>query len=85
MADKVHATTGSTIAISLYNRFYRPTSNFAIHVGAASLLRNVRGDDRTPQAVADVGSAGTRADRRHVPGRPHRLPGRPGRWVLATH
>lgn len=47
MADKVDAATGSTIAISLYNRFYRPTSNFAIHAGAASLLRHVRSDGRT--------------------------------------
>jgi hypothetical protein len=46
MAEKVDAATGSTIAISLYNRFYRPTSNLAIHAGAASLLRHVRGDNR---------------------------------------
>lgn len=47
MAKRVDAGTGSTIATSLYNRFYRPTSNFAIHVGAASLLRHVRSDGRT--------------------------------------
>jgi hypothetical protein len=47
MAEKVDAATDAAIAISLYNRFYRPTSNFAVHAGAASLLRHVRGDGRT--------------------------------------
>ena len=44
------------IAVSLYNRYYRPTSNFALHAGAVSLLRHVRADaqDRRP-AVAGVG------------------------------
>jgi hypothetical protein len=46
MAEKVDAATGSTIAVSLYNRFYRPTSNLAIHPGAASLLRHVGSDGR---------------------------------------
>jgi hypothetical protein len=66
MAEKVDTATGSTIAISLYNRFYRPTSNLAIHAGAASLLRHVRGDGkitrkpsriwgrRTPARIADA-------------------------------
>ena len=55
MAEKVDAATGSTIAISLYNRFYRPTSNFAIHVGAASLLRHVRSDGRTARRPSRIG------------------------------
>lgn len=54
MAEKVDAATGSTIAISLYNRFYRPTSNFAVHVGAASLLRHVRGDGRTARRPSRI-------------------------------
>ena len=37
---------GASIAAGLYNRFYRPTSNLAIHAGAASLLRHVRGGGR---------------------------------------
>src|SRR6202034_1582113 len=44
MGERVDPATGSTIAITLYTRFYRPTSNFAIHAGAAPLLRHVRGD-----------------------------------------
>jgi hypothetical protein len=47
MAATVDAATGAAIAISLYNRFYRPASNFAVHGGAAALLRHVRGDGRT--------------------------------------
>jgi hypothetical protein len=66
MAQKVDAATSSTIAISLYNRFYRPTSNLAMHAGAAALLRHVRGDGtisinpsriwgrRAPARVADA-------------------------------
>ena len=54
MAEKVDAATGSTIAISLYNRFYRPTSNFAVHVGAASLLRHVRHDGRTARRPSRI-------------------------------
>jgi hypothetical protein len=54
MAEKVDAATGSTIAISLYNRFYRPTSNLAVHAGAAALLRHVRGDGRTSRKPSRV-------------------------------
>jgi hypothetical protein len=54
MAEKVDAATGSRIAISLYNRFYRPTSNFAIHAGAASLLHDVRGDGRTARRPSRI-------------------------------
>jgi hypothetical protein len=54
MAEKVDAATGSTIAISLYNRFYRPTSNLAIHAGAASLLRRVRSDGRTTRKPSRI-------------------------------
>lgn len=54
MAERVDAATGSTIAISLYNRYYRPTSNLALHVGAASLLRHVRGDGSTTRRPSRV-------------------------------
>jgi hypothetical protein len=54
MAEKVDAVTGSTIAISLYDRFYRPASNFAVHAGAASLLRHVRGDGRTARRPSRI-------------------------------
>lgn len=54
MAEKVDTATGSTIAISLYNRFYRPTSNFAIHAGAASLLRHVCDDGRTARRPSRI-------------------------------
>jgi hypothetical protein len=46
MAKVVDTATGASIATGLYNRFYRPTSNLALHAGAASLLRHVRGDGR---------------------------------------
>ena len=54
MAQRVDKATGGSTAISLYKRFYRPTSSFAIHAGAASLLRHVRGDHsigRRPERV----------------------------------
>lgn len=66
MATRVDAATGTTMAISLYKRYYRPASNFAMHAGAASLLRHVRGDGhlartparmwgrRTPARIADA-------------------------------
>lgn len=54
MAEKVDAATRSTIAISLYNRFYRPTSNLAIHAGAAALLRHVRDDGRTSRKPSRI-------------------------------
>ena len=52
MARCVDKATGGSTAIDLYKRFYRPTSALAVHTGAASLTRHVRGDDsisRTPQ------------------------------------
>jgi hypothetical protein len=54
MAEKVDAATSATIAISMYNRYYRPTSNLALHAGAASLLRHVRGDGRTTRRPSRV-------------------------------
>ena len=66
MARRVDKATGGSIAAGLYKRFYRPTSNFAVHVGAGSLLRHVRGDGslsqrpgriclrRTPARIADA-------------------------------
>lgn len=66
MAQRVDTATGSSIATNLYDRFYRPTSNLALHAGAASLLRHVRSDGsigrrpsrvwsrRSPARIADV-------------------------------
>ena len=66
MAKHIDTATGSSMAISLYKRYYRPTSNLAIHAGAASLLRHVTGDDsitrrparawarRSPARIADA-------------------------------
>jgi hypothetical protein len=54
MAKRVDAATGASIATSLYNRYYRPTSNFALHAGAASLLRHVRGDGKITRRPSRV-------------------------------
>jgi hypothetical protein len=66
MARLVDTAAGASIASGLYNRFYRPTSNLALHAGAASLLRHVRGDGslarrpsrvwgrRSPARIADA-------------------------------
>jgi len=66
MAQRVDKATGGSTAVGLYKRFYRPTSNLAVHVGAASLLRHVRGDysvsrlpvrtwaRRSPARIADA-------------------------------
>lgn len=43
-ARRADKATGGNVAISLYKRFYRPASSPAVHAGAASLLRHVRGD-----------------------------------------
>ncbi len=42
------------MAISLYNRFYRLASNLAVQVGAAALLRHVRGDGRTTRRPSPI-------------------------------
>jgi hypothetical protein len=44
MARRIDEATGGSVAIDLYNRFYRPTSNLAVHANAGSLLRHVRAD-----------------------------------------
>ena len=66
MAKLVDTATGASIATSLYDSFYRPTSNLALHAGAASLLRHVRSDGsiarrpsrvwgrRAPARIADA-------------------------------
>jgi hypothetical protein len=66
MARLVDTATGGPAATDLYNRFYRPTSNLALHAGAASLLRHVRSDGslarrpsrvwgrRSPARIADT-------------------------------
>ncbi|MFK0279498.1 hypothetical protein ACIQVL_03355 [Streptomyces sp. NPDC090499] len=45
MADRIDTALGSTGAVSLYRRFYVPTSAFFVHANAASLLRHVRTDN----------------------------------------
>ncbi|WP_316770366.1 hypothetical protein [Streptomyces sasae] len=45
MADRIDTAVGSTGAVSLYRRFYVPTSAFFVHANAASLLRHVRKDN----------------------------------------
>jgi hypothetical protein len=46
MARLVDSATGASTATGLYNRYYRPTFNLALHADAASLLRHVRVDGR---------------------------------------
>ncbi len=66
MAKRVEQATGHRGAISLYQRFYVPTSNFFVHANAGSLLRHVGTGDkltrrpsrawtrRSPARVADA-------------------------------
>lgn len=66
MATRVDTVTSGKMAVNLYNQYYRPTSNLALHAGAASLLRHVRGDGsiarrpsrvwgrRAPARIADT-------------------------------
>jgi hypothetical protein len=66
MARRIDAAMGGSTAVGLYKRFYRPTSTFAVHTGAASLMRHVRADDsiscrpqrtwarRSPVRIADA-------------------------------
>ena len=54
MAKHVDKATGSSVAIDLYKRFYRPTSSLAVHAGAQSLLRHVRGDGRLSRGPGRV-------------------------------
>ncbi|MEV6012603.1 hypothetical protein AB0M29_38165 [Streptomyces sp. NPDC051976] len=42
MVDQVEAAAGGAGALSLYRRFYQPTSTYFVHANAASLLRHVR-------------------------------------------
>jgi hypothetical protein len=46
IVEAVEKGSGGAGAISLYRRFYVPTSTFFVHANAASLLRHVRADDR---------------------------------------
>jgi hypothetical protein len=82
MAERVDTATGATIAMSMYNRYYRPTSNLALHAGAASLLRHVQGDGsitrrpsrvwgrRAPARIADTCVGGLTAYLAHREGAP---------------
>lgn len=45
MTTKIETATGSSGAVSLYRRFYVPSSTFFAHANAASLLRHVGSDD----------------------------------------
>lgn len=45
MVAAVEKRSGGAGAISLYRRFYVPTSTFFVHANAASLLRHVNADD----------------------------------------
>ncbi|MEU4498911.1 hypothetical protein AB0F96_37085 [Streptomyces sp. NPDC023998] len=46
MADRVDAATSGNGAVSLYRRFYVPTSALFVHVNAPSLLRHVGRDGK---------------------------------------
>jgi hypothetical protein len=46
MVKRVEQATGHSGALSLYQRFYVPTSNFFVHANAGSLLRHVGADDK---------------------------------------
>jgi hypothetical protein len=54
MAQLVDKATGASIATGLYDRYYRPTSNFALHAGAASLMRHVRADGKITRRPSRV-------------------------------
>ena len=62
MATRVDTVTSGKMAVNLYNRYYRPTSNLALHAGAASLLRHVRGDGSIARRRRGCGAGG------HPPG-----------------
>src|SRR5712692_511264 len=85
MARRVDEATGGSTAISLYKRFYRPTSSFAVHAGAQSLLRHVRDDRsisrrparvwarRSPARIADACLGVLTAALAQRAGMPHQL------------
>jgi hypothetical protein len=54
MAARVDAATSGKMAAGLYDLYYRPTSNLALHAGSASLLRHVRGDGRLSRRPSRV-------------------------------
>jgi hypothetical protein len=84
MARRVDKATSGSLAIGLYKRFYRPTSTLAVHTGAASLLRHVRGDDslsrrpertwarRSPVRIADASLGLLTAALAQKAGKPYR-------------
>jgi len=57
MARQVDKATGGSSALSLYDRYYRPTSTLAVHATAAALMRHVRSDGKV---AARPGRAWTR-------------------------
>jgi len=57
MARQVDKATGGSGALSLYDRYYRPTSTLAVHATAAALIRHVRSDGKV---AARPGRAWTR-------------------------
>ena len=66
MARKIDKATGGAAAVSLYERFYRPTASLAVHASGLTLMRHVRADDtlarrprrvwarRSPARIADA-------------------------------
>jgi Family of unknown function (DUF5677) len=66
MARQVDKAMGGSGALSLYDRYYRPTSTLAVHATAAALMRHVRSDgkvaarpgrawtSRSPARIADA-------------------------------
>lgn len=85
MAVVVDKSLGVRAAVELYDRFYRPSSAFAMHSGGLSLLRHVRMDDRlrrrpsrtgarrSPARIADACLGALTANMARRAGRPSQL------------
>ena len=73
MARHVDKSTGGSVAMGLYNRYYRPASTLTMHGGGAVLLLHVTAANgkltRLPQLQLAPAIAG--AHRRQLPGRAH--------------
>ncbi len=61
MAKRVEQATGQRGAISLYQRFYVPTSNFFVHANAGSLLRHVGAGDKLTRRPVRAASSPPRS------------------------
>ena len=85
MAAAVDKSLGARAAVNLYDRFYRPSSTFAIHGGGLALLRHVREDGhltrrpcrtwarRSPVRIADACLGALTANMARRAGRPSPL------------